>query len=516
MQSEEAPRAPAWDRESAKGAVHFHATPEPVADLMASLLIELAEPRTSSLDLLDPGIGEGNLSVAAHRAFSSEGIEVRIRGVDLSDDLLSKAAARLRSQRAEFSLTQTDFLRASGLGEFDAVICNPPYGKRSQAALGPRLVAEYRSAISGHPNLFALFIHKIIRLLSANGVAVIICPRSLLTGTYFAALRRFMAENVSVERLIIFDQREGLFDDVLQGVCILGLRKGIRQGACRVTRLDSRGHAENWRIDGLYTDGDRLDYRIIPGRDVNSRRLIERALTHPLRLGDRFIVETGPLVWFRAKARLATAKDDAQAVPVIWSDQIGEGFIHEGRREDRVRQVAANAFALSQSKLGPALVVKRVTAPEEPRRLVAGVTPHQLWRRPVIYENHTNVLRSRTGNAEEVLLMGAMFATDLFDQLLRMLSENTQVGAAELRLLPWPTWSFTDRQRSATLNAVATRRPLSELFFFAELEERLLEKLSSAEFRNPDVSTGRDVVNLTLPIGEPPSGAVDRRESLEL
>lgn len=488
--------------------MHFYATPEPIANLMASLLVDLIGPETERVRLLDPGVGDGNLSIAGYRALTSVASVPILTGVDLSEDLLREASSRLDVEGAEFKPVQTDFLRSPDLGEFDAVLCNPPYGKRSQAALGPQLMTEYRDAISGHPNLFALFIHKIIRVLRNKGVAIIICPRSILSGPYFAALRRYMAENVSVERLVTFDQRDGLFDDVLQGLCILGIRKGVAQGPCKVVRFDSAENPDSWPIENLYLDGARFDYRIIPGRDMSSRVLIEKALSYPVSVGNRFHVETGPLVWFRAKTQLIAPRRPEEAAPVIWSDQIGDGYIHGGRRDDRTRAVALTPFAAKLSKAGPSVVVKRITAPEEARRLVAGIMPPDFWNIPTIYENHTNVIRSMDAADTDVVALGLIFATELFDELLRMLSETTQVGAADLRLLPWLGRIVDEQQRAAVLKAVTEREPLGELVFLPKLEERLLEEMSTAELGDPDIGSRSDIVDLTLPFGEPPDGSV--------
>jgi adenine-specific DNA-methyltransferase len=481
---------------------------------MAGLMMDLMDAEPARARLLDPGIGDGSLSVAAKRALTAAGRQAELVGVDLSEELLRDATTRLEMEGTVLNAIQTDFLRVRDLGEFDAVVCNPPYGKRSQAALGAHLVAEYRDAISGHPNLFALFIHKIIRTLRNRGVAVVICPRSILSGSYFSALRKYMAENVSIERLVTFDQRDGLFDDVLQGVCIIGIRKGVRQGPCTVVRFDSAGSPDSWEIDNLYIDGTRLDHRIIPGRDASSRVLIEGAVSFPISIGDRFQVETGPLVWFRAKTRLIAPRHLEEAAPVIWSDQVGDGYIHAGRREDRMRNVALTPFAARLSKTGPAVVVKRVTAPEEPRRLVAGIMPPEDWKTPVLYENHTNVIRSKSGRAVEIVALGLLFASNLFDELLRMLSETTQVGAADLRLLPWLGRVVDEHHRAAVLEAVADHESLGDLVFLSELEERLLEEMSTTELRDPHIGSKSDVVDLTLPFSKPSGRPVHSGETI--
>jgi SAM-dependent methyltransferase len=496
-------------------AVHFHSTPPIVAERMASLLRSALEDGQPRVRLLDPGVGEGALSVAAAGALAESGCEVAVTGIDVSSELLGAAEANLSAARVQASLHKSDFLRESNLNGFDAAICNPPYGKRSQAELGEGILLEYKEAISGHPNLFALFIHKIIRALRPGGVCVIICPKSLMSGPYFHALRRFLLEQGSIENLLLFDQRFGLFEGVLQGVFVFQFRKGALQGECTVHRVISSEGEDRWVIDTPYAEGDEFAQRIIPGSSASNRELLLKALHYPVSIADRFPVETGPLVWFRHRDRLLRTSAAEDAIPIIWSDQIEQGYISPGRRPDRLRSAGMNRFALTQSKLGPALVTKRVTAPEEERRLVAGLTASPLWSRPVIYENHTNVIRSKGGDIDELVRLELLFGTDLYDDLLRALSHNTQVGAADLRILPFVQLPLEEGEREAVLKAAEEGMALPELLDLGKVGDRLLEVLSASNFGDPDIAANGNVVHLTLPFGEPASGSIDGRKPVD-
>lgn len=482
---------------------------------MASLLIDALSGRHQTIGLLDPGVGEGALSVAAARRLLQTGHDVTVTGLDVSGELLAKAESRLSAEGVGASLLKKDFLRESDLSQFDAAICNPPYGKRSQADLGERVLLEYKEAISGHPNLFALFIHKIVRSLRHDGVCVVICPKSLMSGPYFRGLRRFILEHGAIENLLLFDQRFGLFEGVLQGVFIFQFRKGAEQGPCTIHRVTGANEEDRWVVDTPYAEGDEFADRIIPGSSATNRELLIRALHYPVSIADSFSVETGPLVWFRHQNRLIQASSESGAIPIIWSDQVEQGHISPGRRPDRLRSAGRNRFALTQSKIGPALVTKRVTAPEEDRRLVSGLTASAMWERPVIYENHTNVIRARSKEMEELIQLELLLGTGLYDDLLRALSHNTQVGAADLRILPFVRLPLSQQERKAALKAAEKGIQLSELVNLESIGARLLEVMSTPDFGNPDIGVNGDVVHLTLPLGESADGSVNGRKSVD-
>ena len=497
-------------------AVHFHSTPIEVATRMADLLASSLTGGSRTVRLLDPGVGEGALAVAASKAFADRSLEVTVTGMDVSSELLESANVNLASTGVTPDLRKGDFLTDREIGEFDAVICNPPYGKRAQAELGEAILLEYREAISGHPNLFALFIHKIIRALRPDGVAVVICPKSLMSGPYFKGLRKFMHEQGAIEQILMFDQRTGLFEGVLQGVWIFVFRKSAVQGKCIVHRMGSPAEEDRWVVDTPYGDGEKLAYRIIPGSSAADRELLVAALHYPRSVSDCFAVETGPLVWFRHKDRLCEpAPMEEEVVPIIWSDQVEHGYITAGRRTDRLRGAGRNRFALSQSKLGPTLVTKRITAPEEERRLVAGLMSSRWWSRPVIYENHTNVIRSLCNDVDQLASLKLLFATDLYDDLLRALSHNTQVGAADLRILPFVEIPLGHREKEAVLDAAENQVALSELLDLRSVGDRLLEVLSTPSLCDPNVGVDGDVVHLTLPFSEPANGSIDSCKSVD-
>jgi adenine-specific DNA-methyltransferase len=98
----------------------------------------------------------------------------------------------------------------------------------------------------------------------------------------------------------------------------------------------------------------------------------------------------------------------------------------------------------SASLLTPAgryVLLKRFTAKEERRRLVAGIfEASDSYSEQVGLENHLNYLYKPAGELtpNEALGLAAYFNSRLIDQYFRAISGNTQVNAAEIRAMPMP------------------------------------------------------------------------------
>ena len=87
------------------------------------------------------------------------------------------------------------------------------------------------------------------------------------------------------------------------------------------------------------------------------------------------------------------------------------------------------------------VLLKRFTAKEERRRLVAAVTdPEQLPGTDVALENHLNVLHRGDAPLDQEVALGLMvyLNSTLADRYFRLGSGHTQVNAADLRRMPYP------------------------------------------------------------------------------
>ena len=87
------------------------------------------------------------------------------------------------------------------------------------------------------------------------------------------------------------------------------------------------------------------------------------------------------------------------------------------------------------------VLLKRFTAKEERRRLVAGIVEAKDSYSPFVgLENHLNYVYRASGelSKEEALGLAALFNSVLVDRYFRAISGNTQVNAAEIRAMPVP------------------------------------------------------------------------------
>ena len=109
------------------------------------------------------------------------------------------------------------------------------------------------------------------------------------------------------------------------------------------------------------------------------------------------------------------------------------------RRPEHIEDSAASVPLLLGNR--NYVVLRRFTAKEEPRRLVAApYLAHRCASARVGFENHLNYVHRPGGDldAQETLGLAAVLNSDLLDAYLRISSGNTQVSATELRALPLP------------------------------------------------------------------------------
>jgi hypothetical protein len=83
------------------------------------------------------------------------------------------------------------------------------------------------------------------------------------------------------------------------------------------------------------------------------------------------------------------------------------------------------------------IVVQRVTAVEQPWRIIATLVSPKEFGIPIQSENHTSYLERNSERLDLRFVLGLMNSA-LFDFLFRHINSNTQVSAGELNSLPFP------------------------------------------------------------------------------
>ena len=136
--------------------------------------------------------------------------------------------------------------------------------------------------------------------------------------------------------------------------------------------------------------------------------------------------------------------DDDGAVPLLLPHNV-KPFETVWPVRKHQKPVGFRVCPASRRLLLPAknyVLLKRFSAKEEPRRLVAGcfLGSQQSWPN-VAVENHLNYIYHGTRELSDAEVYGvaALLNSRLYDAYFRLLSGSTQVNATELRLIRFPT-----------------------------------------------------------------------------
>lgn len=111
---------------------------------------------------------------------------------------------------------------------FDILIGNPPYViVASDDPLKPYYDKNYTVAGGGKRNLFHLFFEKGISLLKGEGVISFITPDTFLAGNDTSNLRKFFIDNVKINNIVLYSEKDKVFKNVTQAVAVCVMLKSL-------------------------------------------------------------------------------------------------------------------------------------------------------------------------------------------------------------------------------------------------------------------------------------------------
>jgi adenine-specific DNA-methyltransferase len=358
------------------------------------------------------------------------------------------------------------------VGAFDYVVGNPPYRKVSP--LSAALRETFQGSLYGHPNAYGMFLHAGIEMLRPGGRLGFIVPRSMLSGLYFQNLRRMIEERTCLEELSLLAERKNVFPQVLQGTMIIALRKPDVAGISATDRLVRTGVI---RTSADLGNGG-PEHVMAPTRQVTRRlngttiwfvsdqertySLLDKVLgRHPL-LGGPVVAcaaKTGPIVWNRVKPHLRTHGGKG-ALPLVWATDVGRfRFALATAGDTRPAYLEETQKTRGLATVGPSVLVQRITADEQARRIVASLSGFPSRQRYFV-ENHLNLLQPVPASRVDLHYLLGVLSSDVVEFLFRSMNGNTQVSATELNLLPVPRGRFEGEISRLTeeLGAAATPR----------------------------------------------------------
>ena len=377
-------------------------------------------------------------------------------------------------------------------GTYDLVNENPAFGRIKDT---PEIRERFTRTLYGHPNAYGLFADVSLRLAKpAGGIVALLTPTSYLSGQYFKALRRTLAENARPVSIDIVESRTDVFPDVLQEVALSTFVQGRMESraTCSIVHVEP----DELRIENageLLLPNNPEDPWIV-ARDPADVALVAAMQSMPTRLSDwGYQVSTGPLVWNRAnKLGRLHNEPGPDRYPVVWAEAVSP----DGRFALRYEQRDHKAFYEAkpdkegknrkngkprQPKPDPNLVrtscllLQRTTAKEQARRLIGAVMPKSLVKAhgAVAVENHLNMVRpTKQHPPVSLTMLAAFFASELADRVMRCINGSVAVSATELEAMPLPTVDDLKTAMAARDPETALRR----LYGITDVKGRSAEK----------------------------------------
>jgi len=431
-------------------------TPATTARFMAGLFSPMLK---CPCRLLDPGAGIGSLSSAfldrcqsGDLAFS----EITLTAFELDNLLQPELNHTLSSHATEVSLTYEvlggDFIEQAvnriqfGQCDFTHAILNPPYKKINSDSHHRLLLRQVGIETV---NLYSAFLALTVALLAPGGQLVAIIPRSFCNGPYYRPFRDFLLERTAIRQLHLFDSRNKQFKDdaVLQENVILVLERGGRQGEVTVSTSTDDSFVDlsinMYPFERIVFPDDAARFIHVPTTIEQSP--IEQSGIIRYSLEDLGVnVSTGPVVDFRLKEHLRPMPEPG-AVPLLYpahfrclKTQWPQPGLNKANAIRRNPETEKWLYPV-----GCYCVVRRFSAKEERRRVVAGVVNPDAFGgvEALGFENHLNVFHQSKKGLPEALAYGlAVFlSTTAVDENFRRFSGHTQVNATDLKLMKYPS-----------------------------------------------------------------------------
>lgn len=396
--------------------------------------------------VLDPGAGSGILTAAIVDRLRRNAPEVRVEvtAVEMDASLheaLSTTLADCEVAGAQTRLVDDEFVSwaLSTNERFDLVIQNPPYRKLQS---GSTTHSALRGVGIDVPNIYAAFLALGIRLLADGGQQVAITPRSWMNGSYYTSFRHDFVARAGIDALHTFESRSKVFGDtgVLQEAIIVSATLATQPDTITVhTSHDHREDASSRTVP--YCEVVTSDFIHVPATQADADAVTWMDTHASDTLADLGLrVSTGKVVDFRSRDLLTHERHEHSAPMVYPANFSGTTIVHPQDDAKKPQWFTADPVTASRMLVpaGAYVIVKRFSAKEEKRRVVAAV-----WSGAdaPAFDNKTNYLHDSGHGLEKSVATGLArwLNSSRVDQYFRVFSGHTQVNAGDLRQMRFPT-----------------------------------------------------------------------------
>ena len=420
-------------------------TTQKTASFMASLFqIDLSLPQ---IRILDAGAGTGILSVALAEKILQLGYTGKIHFVCYESDknvlpvLISNLKAMSQGNNITFEVCHENYLTSHKREDlFDYIIGNPPYkkiGKSAPEALNMPHVCY------GAPNLYFLFWAKALASLKEGMELVYIVPRSWTSGAYFAKFRDYLFEHSTISHIHLFDSRNKVFgeDNILQETMIVKVRKcsehpKLIPDEVVITSSSNSDFSDLRTFSVPYNIVVAKNHYVFLVKDENEAQTLDKILHFNHTLASIACpMKTGLIVDYRTREVLRSQPSD-NTFPLLYSQHIQNSRVEWpiGKADE---YICTDRPGLLQENANY-LLVKRLTAKEERRRLQCGIYLQSDHAEFKFLSTHNKVNFIKCDTQELAYGLYVLLNSRWYDTYYRILNGSTQVNSNEINHMPVP------------------------------------------------------------------------------
>ncbi|WP_076791278.1 N-6 DNA methylase [Chlorobium sp. KB01] len=193
------------------------ATPTALAfDILAYALILV--PEEKKIRFLDPAVGTGSFFSAFREVFAENQITGAV-GFEI-DPHYGEPASRIWRE-SDFTIKLTDFTTEEPNGQFNLVICNPPYVRHHHLQNDDKVRLQARTSqasgmkLSGLAGLYCHFIGLSHPWMAEGCVAGWLIPSEFMDVNYGKAIKHYLLKKVTLLKIHRFDPDDVQFTDAL-------------------------------------------------------------------------------------------------------------------------------------------------------------------------------------------------------------------------------------------------------------------------------------------------------------
>jgi adenine-specific DNA-methyltransferase len=457
--------------DEARKALSAYFTPPALAGATLKAIVELVDDPGQNLRIIDPACGGGSFLVPTARMLIQRHVDLGrdvasacaqvlsgMRGIEIDSGLARISAALLkRMVRREWGVeveASKVVMCANALTTelsegFDIAIGNPPYSKVWRSGAEEARLLAGRADLGGHTNLYALFVIRALDWLKPGGGLAFVLPTSFVAGPYFAGLREEILDRAAVIRIDLHQQREDLFLDATQDVCLLVLRRhsgavsatpytlGLIDNAGKRVVLgtaDTPAGGEPWSLP-VPSKGLAGGHHQLVGR---SKAATLSAYGYQMRVGKVVPTREGDRLYKEAGSK---------CLPVLWASDVrpdGSFQFQGSARTANSAWYAPVAFEeVRYASFGRSVLVQRTSNRDQQRRLNAAVVSAAFAAEHAdhgyVAENHVIVIEPIPGKVTvEPDIVAAILNSAIVNQRFSAVSGSFSVSARLLARLALP------------------------------------------------------------------------------